>query len=373
VIDVIANSDGRAEIHLFEPSGYGGVFQHTWRLAKELSSHGRKVVLHTGHEHEVIPAGDVDLCECSWWPRPSADGAFTAAVRRATIARRLITRTVPHLARTPPRGSVVHLQGVAASGALNVRILAAARAAGHRVVYSPHDVFSRRGVLEGLLLRVAHRVPHDVIVYSRADEQRLRALAHGAIRAHVSPLVQVVPVPTEQERESWRSEWGVASSDTVVLFAGFIRPEKRLDVLVESARSWPPGRRLAVVGPDRGGWGHCEALAQAYGIDIAARLEFVELSRFTAAIAAADLVVVPSECASQSGVLAVARQLRTPAVAADVGGMGELALRTFDAGDAEDLSRAIAAALVTGAVPAMPASEDAEAVSAHLRAYGLSA
>jgi glycosyltransferase involved in cell wall biosynthesis len=280
---------------------------------------------------------------------------------------------VPHLARTPPRGSVLHLQGVAASGALNVLTLGAARAAGHRVVYSPHDVFSRRGALEGLLLRIALKVPHDVVVYSRADEQRLQTLALGAIRAHVSPLVQLVPVPTEQDRQSWRREWRVASSDTVVLFAGFIRPEKRLDVLVESARSWPPGRHLAVVGPDRGGWGHCEALAQAYGIDIAARLEFVELSRFTAAIAAADLVVVPSECASQSGVLAVARQLRTPAVAADVGGMGELALRTFDAGDAEDLSRAIAAALVTGAVPAMPASEDAEAVSAHLRAYGLSA
>jgi len=69
----------------------------------------------------------------------------------------------------------------------------------------------------------------------------------------------------------------------------------------------------------------------------------------------------------------VARQLRTPAVAADVGGMGELALRTFAAGDAEDLSRAIAAALVPGAVCALLASDDAEAVSAHLRAYGMSA
>jgi glycosyltransferase involved in cell wall biosynthesis len=262
---------------------------------------------------------------------------------------------------------------VAASGAVNLLALSQARCAGHRVVYSPHDVFSRRGALDGALLRWAYRVPEALVVHSRADERRLRDLLGAVAQIHVSPLVQLVERPTEHQRMQWRREWHADEAERVVLFAGFIRPEKRLDVLVESARGWPPGRRLAVVGPDRGGWARCEDLARAYDLDVATRLEFVDLAEFTAAIAAADLVVVPSELASQSGVLAVARHLRTPTVAADVGGMGELASETFAAGDADDLSRAIQTALSNGARRPdhdLEAEHD-EAMAVHLRAYGV--
>jgi glycosyltransferase involved in cell wall biosynthesis len=364
----VAANVATPEIHLFEPTGYGGVFQHACRLALALRRRGHSVTLHTGHEHETIPLDGVEICECTWWPRPAAAGRVGAATRKVAIARRLATKTVPHLTGVPPAGSVIHVQGVSATGALNLLTLGAARRAGHRVVYSPHDVFSRKGALDGMLLRLAYRVPHAVVVHSHADERRLEDMG---VRAHVSPLVQMVPAPSEGEQQSWRREWRAQRSDTVVLFAGFIRPEKRLDVLVESARGWPPDRRLAVVGPDRGGWARCDDLARRYAVDIAARLEFVDLSEFAAAIAAADVVVVPSERASQSGVLALARQLRTPTVAADVGGMGELASRTFAAGDVADLSRAIQTVLGNGATPAAAAAEDDDAVAAHLRAYGL--
>jgi glycosyltransferase involved in cell wall biosynthesis len=242
------------------------------------------------------------------------------------------------------------------------------RVARRRVVYSPHDLFSRRGGVDGALLRLAYRVPHAIIVHSIADENRLRRLAP---RVQYSPLIQLVPEPSDAERQRWRREWRVNGAEKVVLFAGFVRPEKRLDVLVESARRWPPGRRLAVVGPDRGGWAPCDRLAKTYRLDISTRLEFVELERFMAAIAAADLVVVPSERASQSGVLAVARQLRTPTVAADVGGMAELASGTFVAGDVDDLNRAIDAGLTNGhRKETEPPHDNDEAVRVHLRAYG---
>lgn len=359
---------GPPEVHLFEPTGYAGVFQHTCRLAVALSQRGHPVTLHTGHEHESVPVEGATLCECVWWPRPFGTSRLGAAARRAAIARKLATHTVPHLTRTLAAGSILHVQGVAATGAINLLLFLAARRAGLRIVYSPHDVFSRRGVVDGTLLRLGYRYPHAVIVHSQADQRRLRA---EGVRADVSPLVQMVPTPTEQQQQTWRRKWRVDGTDSVVLFAGFIRPEKRVDVLVESARQWPPGRRLAVVGPDRGGWARCDDLARTYAVDVAATLEFVDLREFTAAIAAADLVVVPSEQASQSGVLAVARALRTPSVAADVGGMGELASRTFAAGDADDLSRVICAVLADGIAPAPSSAELDEAMTVHLSAYGL--
>jgi glycosyltransferase involved in cell wall biosynthesis len=364
----VAANVAAPEVHLFEPTGYGGVFQHVCRLALALNRHGLTVTLHTGHEHETIPLDGVTMCDCSWWPRPTGAGRIRVTARKVAIARRLATRTVPHLAGAPPAGSVVHVQGVAATGALNLLTLVAVRRAGHRVVYSPHDVFSRRGAVDGMLLRRAYRVPHAIVVHSHADARRLNDVG---VQVHVSPLVQLVPTPSEGDQQNWRREWRAKGSDTVVLFAGFIRPEKRLDVLVESARGWPPGRRLAVVGPDRGGWTRCDDLAKKYAIDIAARLEFVDLPKFTAAIAAADVVVVPSERASQSGVLVLARHLRTPTVAADVGGMGELASRTFAAGDADDLSRAIQTVLSNGVAPVAAGPDDDEAVCVHLEAYGM--
>jgi glycosyltransferase involved in cell wall biosynthesis len=291
-------------------------------------------------------------------------------VRQAKIAQRLVRRTLPHLLHSATPGSVLHVHGTAASGALNLLTLTTARQAGYRVVYSPHDGFSRRGLLDGMLLRLAYRPPHAIVVYSHADEQRLRRLGVPAARLYVSPLIQLVPRPSQQELLSWRRQWRASESDKVVLFAGFIRPEKRLDVLIESAREWPVGRRLAVVGPDKGGWAHCERIAKTNGVDIAARVGFVDLSEFAAAVSAADLVVVPSEKASQSGVLALARELKTPSVAADIGGMAELASRTFTAGDSQDLTRAIHAELTNGHEQMYCTAKESEAIRTHLRAYG---
>jgi glycosyltransferase involved in cell wall biosynthesis len=205
-----------------------------------------------------------------------------------------------------------------------------------------------------------------VIAHSRADVEALRA---AGLTAHYSPLIQLVPRPTESRRRKWREQWGASDNAAVVLFAGCIRPEKRLDLLIESARSWPPTRKLAVVGEDRGGWEQCAQLARRHGVDIAARIEFVSLDDFTAALSAADLVVAPHSKASQSGVLALSRQLGVATVASAVGGLGELASRTFRAGSVEDLTRAIDAQLTQSGEVRDPLDEQ-RALCAHLQAYG---
>jgi glycosyltransferase involved in cell wall biosynthesis len=352
------------EIHLFEPTGYAGVFQHTFRIAQLLRDSDLHVVLHTGHEHEFLEAGHaVALCGCSWWPRSGRRGSR----RSLLITLRYLVRTLPHLRTALPRGSVLHLQGIAATGGLNLVAILAARLAGQRVVYSPHDTFSRRGRLDDRVLRLALRASDAVVAYTRSD---VDALAAAGITAHYSPLVQVVPHPRGHQRERWRREWGATEHDEVVLFAGWIRPEKRLDLVIESATHWPPGRRLAVLGQDRGSWQANAALARRRGVEIAARIEFVELERFAAAIAAADVVVAPHERASQSGVLSLARQLGVPTVAADVGGLAELASRTFRSGDAASLTRALDAQLAQASSRPLGLDEQA-AIEAHLRAYGL--
>jgi glycosyltransferase involved in cell wall biosynthesis len=349
------------EVHLFEPSGFAGVFQHACRLGELLDRRGIRVVLHTGHHHEEVSTGGFELCACSWWPRDTPRGAR----RSALITARFITRTLPHvLGAVGPRG-LLHVQGISAAGTLTFLTLACARLGRRRVVYSPHDTFSRRGRLDERVLRLALRLPHAVIVHSRADVDILRG---RGVRSHYAPLVQLVPRPTAAERRRWREEWGAGDDVAVVLFAGCIRPEKRLDLLVHSARSWPSGRRLAVVGEDRGAWHDCALLARRHGVELVARVEFVGLREFAAALAAADLVVAPHDKASQSGVLSLASQLGVATVAARIGGLAELASRTFTAGNVEDLTRAIDACLAHGR-GSQPTVDEERACSAHLEAY----
>jgi glycosyltransferase involved in cell wall biosynthesis len=352
------------EVHLFEPTGYAGIFQHACRVAQLLGRSGVRVVLHTGHEHETLdPSAGVEICGCSWWPRRDE-----RSIRRSQlITMHYLTRTLPHLRRAVPRGCVLHLQGIAATGGLNLVAVLSLRVAGRRVVYSPHDTFSRRGRLDGRVLRLTLRTPHAVIVYTLPDVEALRSVG---IAATFSPLVQVVPFPAEDQRARWREEWGATEQDDVVLFAGWIRPEKRLDLVIQSALKWPPGRRLAVLGQDRGAWDKCAELAQDHGIQIASRIEFVELEDFTSAIAAADVVVAPHERANQSGVLSLARHLGVRTVAADVGGLSELATRTFASGDVEALTTALDAELAMDR-PQPLALDEQLALEVHLRAYGL--
>jgi glycosyltransferase involved in cell wall biosynthesis len=357
------------EIHIFEPTGYAGIFQHSCQLAQNLSAQpDLRVVLHTSRQHEAVSAVGVEICRCTWWPRQGNRSSIVkTAVKRATIAGWLLLVTLPHLLLSMSRDSVLHLQGPGASSVINVLILWAARLRRCRVVYSPHDTFSRRGPMDDKLQQLVYQPAHAVMVYSQADRVRLKAFGS---RVHTSPLIQQVPQPSNEQILAWRREWNADEPGTaVVLCAGFLRPDKRLDLLIESARAWPDGRRLAVVGEDRGAWAQCAELAEEHNVHIASRIDFIGLAEFAAAIAAADLVVVPAEQASQSGVLALARRLGTPSVAADVGGMGELASRTFTAGTVDDLTAAIHAELDTPSAVG-PLTDDQTAVESHLRAYG---
>lgn len=347
--------------HLVEPTGFGGIFQHTCVLGEVLAAAGHRVTLHTAAQHEPVALSDVEICPCVWWPRDKPYGPR----RSLTIAARLCSRTLPHLHRRVRRGEIVHVEGGVASGALTALTLAVANARGRPVVYSPHNTFSRRGPFDEVVLRTCLYFTQSTVAYSQMDVATLRSRgAHSCL----SPLIQLVPEPDPARVARWREEWSAGPDDRVVLFAGLVRAEKRLDVLVRAARDWPESRRLAVVGQDRGELGPCRALAGELGVRLHAHDEFVPLDEFTAALAAADVVVAPYERASQSGVMSVASQLGTRTIASRVGGLAELAGRTFPAGDSAALARAIDEELLGGEGSRRP-MDDQVALAAHEDAY----
>lgn len=305
-------------VHLFEPGGIGGVYQHTVAVADLLAEEGDDVVLHTASDAEIAPR-IATVCGCVSWER----GRSAGGIRRYSILRKYLTRTVPHLVRHVGRDQCLYVQGRFRPGLLLLPILLS-KARGAWVVVSPHNLFERSGgLLTALSLRGELRLADFVVVFSETDRARAHRMGVEAIH---SPLVMHLPSSTPEQISRWRRRWDLETDQRVILFAGQLRPDKRLDLLLRAATELPKASwKVAVVGEDKGSEGQMRALAAELHVGVSWQVEYVEPSEFVAAIAAADVVCCPYDQASQSAVLAMAKQLNVPTVARDVGGLGELA------------------------------------------------
>lgn len=349
-------------IHLIEPTGHGGIFQHTARLGEILAEAGYAVTIHTTAACEPVQVHGVSFCFCSPWRRRGLRRRSAAV----PIAARYCRRTVPHLIDAVGDGDVAHVQG-AASAALTAFTVLGLHANRRPIVFSPHNTFARdRSRAQLALIRWCTRRADANVAFSQYD---IDVLESWGAKAFLSPLVQLVPEPDPALVERWRQAWVARAGEQVVLFAGHIFGDKRLDLLVESAAHWPANRMLAVVGEDRGDWGRCHRLAAERGVDIKATLGFLPLDQFTAAIAAADVVVSPYERASQSGVLVLARELGVPTVASRVGGLHELCTEAVPPGNVAALTSAIDR-VVADRHPPPRELDQSRALEAHLQAYG---
>ena len=346
-------------IHIVEAGGRGGVYQHAVAVAEALARHGEDVVLHTADDAELLPGPGVRVCSCVRWYRD-----FRSPLRRARILLNWLLRTVPHLARTARRGEVFHFQGEFKTPIVSL-LLITQKLGRKRVVQSRHNTFSRSNRLaDDALFRLDLKVVDAVIVFSDQDARRIEAMGAPAF---VSPLAQYSPPVDDAAVSHWKERWS-ANGAPVVLFAGQIRPDKRLDLAIEASALIEREHRLAVVGEDKGDLERCRELAVELGVPVSWTTEYVPLSDFVAILAAADVIVCPYERASQSGILALARKVGARTVASDVGGLGELATVAVPPGEARPLAAGIEEALTMA-----PPPDDMESglVDAHLRAYGM--
>jgi glycosyltransferase involved in cell wall biosynthesis len=318
------------DIHIFEPGGRGGVYQHAVALADLVSQEvGRPVILHTGRHPEFAPA-HARVCECADWP--------SGRLRRTRTVARYLWRTVPHIARAVSRRDVLHVEGRALPGFMAVAMLVP-RLRGCRVVLSPHNMFARKGTrAEKVSLWTELRLADAVVVFSEADAIRA---TDGGISATVSPLLMAVPnvepAAVAARRDAWRPD-----GRRVVLFAGYLRPDKGLDTLIRATALLPADEwMLAVVGQDAGAAKGARELAQELDLRVAWELGYQSHELFATTIAAADVVALPYEVASQSAVLAFANRLGTPTAAHAVGGLGESATVSFSSLDPSAVAAAI--------------------------------
>ncbi len=306
---------------MVEQGGRGGVADYTACLTAALGRLGVPVVLATAQDHLYAPAPGVTI-----------EPVFTYVRGHSPVTRMIRSMhggwvlnglgflvSLPRVVRLARDRDVVHVQGWE-QNILGVVATLALRATGARLVFTAHNTFERNGrALDGA--RVFGALSRATIVHTEADEAgvegRVTRIPHGHYGSVADTAAPVEPEPA-------RSSLGLDPDALVVLLFGVLRPDKGLGDLLEALELAPDWTAL-VAGEDHG------ALAP-----VADRLDSPELAGRVALhegfapmdqvgrfFAAADLVALPYQRASQSGALLLAYGFRRPVVAYPVGGLTE--------------------------------------------------
>lgn len=188
----------------------------------------------------------------------------------------------------------------------------------------PHE--KRLG--DKLLARFFVRSCNDFVVMSHAVEDEIRAfLPIGApvqkVRFAPHPVYDIygAPIPKEEARR----QLNLPIDIPLVLFFGFIRPYKGLDLLLE-ALAHTPYLHALVAGECYSDWQPYQRLIEKHQLQSRVHLHtyFIKDKNVALYFSAADLIAQPYKSATQSGISQIAYHFEKPMLVTDVGGLPEI-------------------------------------------------
>lgn len=201
-----------------------------------------------------------------------------------------------------------------------------------KVLFICHNVFPHeRFPMDRFLAKSVLKNGDYFIVQSSQDEADLKSIKpDAAYRKTVHPTYNAFKLQNLTKEEG-RKQLDIDSENKVLLFFGFVREYKGLKYLLNAMPeiiNSLSGVKLFVVGDFSGD--KDEYLNMIDSLEIADYVEIhdgyipdKEVEKF---FAATDLVVLPYESATQSGIVQIAYGFEKPVVASNVGGLPEVVL-----------------------------------------------
>lgn len=187
----------------------------------------------------------------------------------------------------------------------------------------PHEQGRLRPILPALT-RQTLQAGDGFVLHSVADGDILRQILPGAL-TRVNPHPTYAPLGAAS---SFSLPFVLPDDRPLLLFAGFVRPYKGLDILLEALPLVLAGRpvHLLVAGEFWQGTAVYQAQIDRLGISGAVTLwdAYLPNETLAACLARADVVVLPYRSATQSGVIQLAFGQGKPVITTNVGGLAEV-------------------------------------------------
>ncbi|NTU67735.1 MAG: glycosyltransferase [Chlorobiaceae bacterium] len=197
---------------------------------------------------------------------------------------------------------------------------------GIRTVALLHNFASHERLpAEALLQRLLLASSDGFITLSSSVREELDSAGHRKPATTLFHPVDAAPEHLPSKPEA-RKLLGLPSEAKVLLFFGYLRRYKGLDVLLETmavAHRRDPSLLLVVAGEPVGAAGSVGAAVERLGIAGCVQLlpGYVSADRLAPLFAAADAVVLPYRSATQSGVAPLALSHGVPVIACDAGAL----------------------------------------------------
>lgn len=130
-----------------------------------------------------------------------------------------------------------------------------------------------------------------------------------------------------------REKLGIQQNKNVLLFFGFIRKYKGLDLLLESIRFLPDDYLLVIAGEIYGSFDEYEQIIKKYNLENKVKLfiRYIDDGEVPLFFSASDVCILPYKSATQSGILGISYHFGLPVIATDTGGLREM-IEPFNTG-----------------------------------------
>ena len=200
----------------------------------------------------------------------------------------------------------------------------------NKILFITENVVSHEAnAFDKFLTRIGLKFASKFLTLSGIVEKEVKQYSKGK-KVYRSELpVYDCYKPAEQvNAKNLKEELGISENSLVLLFFGYVRKYKGLDILIEAfpkILSTNPKAKLLIVGEFYDDPREYFELIKKLGIEKQVKVinQFVPNEDVAKYYQAADVVILPYRSATQSGILNVAYGFYKPVIVTDVGGLAE--------------------------------------------------